>query len=212
MIARRFGLRTVLLGLIVATVTGLVTTAGTAAAEQAAPGCSGTSGAFAKRLPQVRPGQSGTYVMGLQRALANEGYDLVGTGWYGPKTLAAVRDFQARHGIRNSGIVGILTWHALVGKKRACGTLNGRGPIPSFGLLPGDRDLDRWVALQDRILRVWNNRNLPNTEHFYGPGWQAVVKDFQRANGIKPSGIVGPKTWRALNLVISISGVWSCGC
>lgn len=106
-------MRAVLLGLIGTTLAGVVSLAGPASATAETTACGGASSAFARTLPQVLPGRSGTYVMGLQKALAVEGYPLVGTGWYGPKTLAVVRDFQAKHGIRNSGIVGPKTWRAL---------------------------------------------------------------------------------------------------
>jgi peptidoglycan hydrolase-like protein with peptidoglycan-binding domain len=33
---------------------------------------------------------------------------------------------------------------------------------------------------------------------FYGPNAVEAVKAFQRASGLKPDGIVGPETWRAL--------------
>jgi len=210
--AKRFGVRAILLGLIAAAATALLGSAGTAVAEPEYDGC-GDSSAFARTLPQVWPGQSGTYVMGLQRALAREGYPLVGTGWYGSKTLAAVRDFQGKRGINPSGIVGQRTWQSLVGRKPECATRNGgQDFLPSFGVRPGDRDSRHLIELQDHFLLIKLDTQLPMDESYYGPRWQAVVKNFQLANGIRPSGIVGPKTWRALNLVISISGGWSCGC
>jgi murein L,D-transpeptidase YcbB/YkuD len=208
--ARRFGLRAILLGLGGAAFLGTVATTGTAAAEAMPYSCANEdSSEFARTLPQVRPAASGTYVMGLQRALTNEGYPLVGTGWYGPKTLAAVRDFQAKHGIRNSGTVGQQTWQALVGTKSACLTDEGKPTTPAFGMLPRDRDLNHLATLSFRFQRILPYEAVRLDEEFYGPRWQAVVKNFQRANGIHASGIIGPKTWRALNLVVSISGSWA---
>jgi peptidoglycan hydrolase-like protein with peptidoglycan-binding domain len=212
MFARRFGVRAVLLGLVGPAFIGTVATAGAATAAAESDGCGGASAAFATTLRQVRPGNSGTYVMGLQKALAIEGYPLRGTGYYGSNTLAAVRDFQAKHGIKNSGIVGPKTWQALVGTKPTCATLNGKPDTPTFGMLPGDRDLSHLDALLIRLYRVYPDEAALVADRSYTPAFQALVKKFQRANGIKASGIVGPKTWRALNLVISISGRWPCGC
>src|SRR4051794_29451562 len=73
---------------------------------------------LAASLPQVRYGNHGKDVLALQLALRDEGYDyLQGTGNYATNTLKAVRDFQRKHGIKDSGIVGAKTWHALVGPK-----------------------------------------------------------------------------------------------
>jgi peptidoglycan hydrolase-like protein with peptidoglycan-binding domain len=51
---------------------------------------------------------SGPAVTAVQRLLGVEA-----TGWFGPKTLAAVRAFQAKHKIPTTGNVGPLTWAAL---------------------------------------------------------------------------------------------------
>jgi peptidoglycan hydrolase-like protein with peptidoglycan-binding domain len=52
---------------------------------------------------------SGPAVTAVQRLLGVEP-----TGWFGPKTLASVRAFQAKHKIPTTGNVGPLTWAALV--------------------------------------------------------------------------------------------------
>ena len=53
-------------------------------------------------------GDSGRGVAAVQQLLG-----VTPTGWFGPRTLAAVRTFQASRGIPVTGKVGPLTWAAL---------------------------------------------------------------------------------------------------
>ncbi|MEJ2578321.1 MAG: peptidoglycan-binding protein [Kineosporiaceae bacterium] len=54
-------------------------------------------------------GSRGNAVAAVQRALRVT----PASGWFGPLTLRAVKDFQRAHGIRTTGNVGPLTWAAL---------------------------------------------------------------------------------------------------
>jgi hypothetical protein len=65
----------------------------------------------------LKPGDSGTQVKRLQRALAQLGYS-TGTvdGSYGPKTVAAVESFQQAEGLTKDGVVGPKTLAALRAK------------------------------------------------------------------------------------------------
>src|SRR5690606_28221162 len=67
----------------------------------------------------VRPGMSGPEVRAVQVALVAAGYPIIADGTYGPRTEAAVRDFQARNGLEVDGLSGPATQHAL-----------GIGPAP----------------------------------------------------------------------------------
>ena len=49
----------------------------------------------------------------IQFALTKVGYDLKGTGNYGPKTQSVVADFQARHGLEVDGEIGSETAKAI---------------------------------------------------------------------------------------------------
>lgn len=73
-----------------------------------------------KNYPTVRKGSKGEYVRELQTLLAAKGYDLGKYGIdgdYGSATLAAVKAFQADHGLTADGIAGPLTWAALTEDK-----------------------------------------------------------------------------------------------
>jgi len=56
-------------------------------------------------------------VQQLQWHLNYLGYnDLDRNGFFGPKTEAAVRDFQAKHGLEVDGIVTLNVWRAMFGE------------------------------------------------------------------------------------------------
>src|SRR6185437_12239645 len=61
----------------------------------------------------LRFGDRGSEVQAVQHALAHLGYGLSGSGNYGANTLAAVADFQARHGLEVDAEVGAQTARAI---------------------------------------------------------------------------------------------------
>ncbi len=72
----------------------------------------------------IRPDSTGDRVTQLQIALVALGYDLIPDGRYGPRTQAAVREFQARNGLEVDGISGPRTQAAL-------GIGPGATPVPT---------------------------------------------------------------------------------
>jgi hypothetical protein len=65
---------------------------------------------------QISSGSSGQAVRAAQTLLADKyGYGIAVDGTFGPATRNAVKDFQSDHGLDSDGIVGPLTWQALVG-------------------------------------------------------------------------------------------------
>lgn len=65
----------------------------------------------------LRPGDSGQAVLALDQKLLERGVFVPDwereSGTYGPGTVAAVHDFQAKHGLEVDEVVGPLTWAAL---------------------------------------------------------------------------------------------------
>lgn len=211
---RRMAARIATLAVFGGGLTGVAAVTG--ATPAMACGASGDSHSYARHLPQVRPNQHGTYVLGLQLELREHGYKLQGTGYYGARTLAAVKDYQRKHHIKASGIVGPKTWDSLIGSTPTDLT----GPamvryVPNFQIRPGDRGERHNQYLSEVIWRTATDYNrvsaAQNHDHDnYGTATQQLVKEFQRKNGIKASGIIGPKTWAAYYRVISITGHWGC--
>lgn len=65
--------------------------------------------------PTIRNGSTGAAVRELQTILNKLGYDVGDvTGIFGPRTEAAVRTFQRNRGLTVDGIVGPVTWNALL--------------------------------------------------------------------------------------------------
>ncbi|NES79857.1 MULTISPECIES: peptidoglycan-binding protein [Okeania] len=64
--------------------------------------------------PTIRQGSSGDDVERLQIILNEMGYSLVGDGIFGSNTEAAVKEFQKNSRLEVDGIVGPLTWYALM--------------------------------------------------------------------------------------------------
>ena len=65
--------------------------------------------------PTLRKGSKGVAVRGLQRRLIDAGFgpDDEIDGRFGPKTEAAVKDFQKQEGLEVDGIVGPQSWKRL---------------------------------------------------------------------------------------------------
>jgi len=79
-------------------------------------GCSGSgsSGSSVPAYPgrQFSEGDYSDDLKAWQKQMATRGYDLVGTGYFGPKTKAAVLDLQAKAGLNVVGYIGPKTWAA----------------------------------------------------------------------------------------------------
>lgn len=114
--------------------TGPTPTGPTSPTTPSAPsgGASSVDGITANQSTWLRGNSSGPAVEELQKKLAAAGFDPGPLdGQFGPKTLAAVRAFQAAKGCQVDGIVGPETRAALMG-----GAQPSAAPPPSSGAEP----------------------------------------------------------------------------
>jgi len=130
--------------------------------------------------PLVVRGNTGERVIALQNLLNQRiGAGLVVDGIFGPRTEAAVRNFQARVGILVDGRVGNQTWPRLIIQVQR----GSRGPAVS--------------AVQHNLRFAYGFRTLA-VDGIFGPQTQAAVRSFQAGFHIGVDGIVGPVTWNTL--------------
>lgn len=153
--------------------------------------------------PRVGPGQVGAATLGLQLLLQRYGYPVPGTGFYGPRTRDAMRDFQRRNDIKPNGVVGSKTWRALVGPF----PVHDAEPLPQ--LRPGSTDAATVRRLHDVLWRAEAYRRPVDTDQ-YGGELRERVTAFQRRVGIEASGVVGARTWDALLDAGAVAGDRAC--
>lgn len=128
-------------------------------------------------------------------------------GIYGPKTEAAVREFQRLYGLTPDGIVGRQTWNMLSIAYRDFinslpeGHLTFEEPLyPGYFITSGSTGyVVRQVQTYLRTIAL-NDKRVPliTVDGIYGPNTTAAVKAFQGIMGIPQLGEVGPLTWSAL--------------
>ena len=132
----------------------------------------------------------------IQGLLNKFGYKLAVDGIVGPKTMAAIVDFQKKNGLVADGIVGPKTMAVL-----QAGPKPAPAPAPAPNRLAVDGVLGPLTskALQ-KVLGV-------SADGVFGP---VSKKALQRKLGVKADGIVGPITVRALQARLGIAqdGNW----
>lgn len=164
----------------------------------------------------LRQGDRGQAVIALQQKLKHLGYFHANvTGYYGPMTVQAVRDYQCAKGLPAIGVAGPQTHRALgladhsaSAQSQDCncaqpvayrpprqaykGAANRKGVYLTRG-----SQGQTVVHVQDLLAATGYFHG--HSTGLYGPATEESVKSFQRSHGLKVDGIVGPKTYAALN-------------
>jgi len=172
-----------------------------------------STGLPAESLPVASEGDYGTVIEIAQRAL-----DVEPTGYFGPKTKAAVAEYQESIGLPATGQIATFTWSALGAETvaaalEAAATADGyvagepaqiqetsqaapesgnRTAKASDAPVLEETDSGESVAVVQRALGV-----KPATGYF-GPLTSKAVKQFQANNGIPTTGVIASYTWGAL--------------
>ncbi len=148
----------------------------------------------------LRQGSKGAHVTSLQNRLKALGFNPgAADGDFGPKTTAAVKDFQRKAGLSADGVVGPKTWAALEKGNAAPAPAPAPAPpsfkAPNAVLRQGSKG-QHVTTLQNRLKGLGFNPG--GVDGNFGPGTANAVRSFQQAAGLGADGVVGPKTWAAL--------------
>lgn len=150
----------------------------------------------------------GPEVVRLQRALDRAGHDIRVDGYFGPRTLAAVEEFQRANRLAVDGTVGPLTRLALgiptaaqavtpapkpSAGKPVCPAYQPAVYVPLSLCNSGTLVRDVQEALTERGFRT-------KADGYYGPATTKPVRQFQQARGLPVDGVVGVETFEALDL------------
>lgn len=145
-------------------------------------------------FPTLLVGSRGPSVIDLQRLL-NEQFAgnpkggvitrLEEDGFYGSITEEAVKIAQFRYLLFQDGIAGSQTWRSLTEKR----ILAEEFPVLSRG------DRGQSVAVVQSTL---DPDQVGPIDSVFGFQTEAAVKAYQRSNQLVDDGVVGPKTWQAL--------------
>ena len=156
----------------------------------------------------LRQGQTSDAVLQLQTMLAEQGFlTAVPNGHYGPATTAAVKKFQAAHGLPPVGTVGPLTRAALNALPQSSSGAASVSEVATAAPADGAYVFKNFIGFRDSGSDVMElQKRLAalgffsgSATGYFGTVTETAVKKFQTAKGINAAGYVGPSTRAALN-------------
>lgn len=149
----------------------------------------------------LKQGMENDDVLALQKVLAKLGYLTVApNGYFGPSTVAAVKKFQAAHGLEQLGSVGPgtrLELNSIPVSETASSASTGSSFKFEHFMGYGDDDAPDVMELQKRLKSLGYLTAEPNG--FFGKATEAAVKKFQAKHGLEQTGYVAKATRAALN-------------
>ncbi|HEY8304362.1 MAG TPA: peptidoglycan-binding protein [Solirubrobacteraceae bacterium] len=134
---------------------------------------------------QLQSGSEGRQVRILQHALG-----ITVDGRFGPRTLAAVRAFQARHHLPVDGVVDEQTSAALAGRPAPVAPTVGSSGV-------GDRETTKQTI--SPVARLQAALGVP-VDGDFGVETEKAIRALQATRHLHVDGVVGPETWRALGI------------
>lgn len=132
---------------------------------------------MAVEWPVKQLGDQDQAVRTLQHLFNFHGSALETDGVFGEATQAAVKQFQTAHALTDDGVVGPLTWPALVSD-----VANG----------------DTGEAVKAAQVQLYVRGTLPAVDGVFGVRTDISVRRFQVFRGLEGTGVVDTNTWRTL--------------
>jgi peptidoglycan DL-endopeptidase LytE len=151
---------------------------------------------YASNVLQI--GVKGEIVSTLQQHLKTLGYFTYPkiTGYYGPITAEAVKKFQQAYGLKADGVVNSQTLkkiqQAVTKQSQTAPKQNEKGAFSSTVLKLGSKGKE--VSELQRNLKALGYFQYPTITDYYGTITSDAVKRFQKANGLKVTGIADSAT------------------
>lgn len=136
----------------------------------------------------IKFGSKGQKVKQMQELLNSVGITIPVDGNFGAKSDEAIKQFQFNKGLRPDGIVGNITWNALLAEQ------------PKIVVLKQGDNNDKVRIAQKLLLKLGYKLELDGD---FGKKTKKAVKKFQKKLNIKADGVIGPKTWSLLNEIAS---------
>lgn len=149
---------------------------------------------------KLRLGARGAAVSHLQQQLNSHGASISVDGVFGAATLRAVKSQQSGAGIGVDGVVGPLTWSSLTGAAAAAPSTPSTGSSQPK-LRFGDRGASV-TTLQNQLRTAGASIK---ADGVFGSATRSAVRSLQSSAGIGVDGVVGLKTWGALDSNVRIS-------
>lgn len=172
-------------------------------------------------LGSLREGTTGSAVRSLQQNLKTLGYYTGSVdGDYGSGTTAAVTAFQQSSGLKADGIAGKATLNAIYAALNggsSGGSSSGSSSSPdNYGKTASSNGYTTITTGSNSTNVTALQRALQATGYYsgsvdgsYGSGTEAAVEAYQRAAGLRVTGMAGPTTQRLLYGGTSESGSYS---
>lgn len=148
----------------------------------------------------LKRGVRGGCVRDLQIRLNNAGFSAGAVdGSFGTKTRSGVIAYQRYNNLKVDGVVGKETWKSLTKQSstRKNTARTSTTTAPANTLRSGAKG-SQVRNLQDRLARAGFAVGRAGADGSYGTGTSAAVKKFQRAHGLKATGIADNATQKKL--------------
>jgi len=183
------------------------------------------AGLPAEELPVASEGDFGSVIEIAQRAL-----DVEPTGYFGPKTKAAVAEYQQAIGLPATGQIATFTWSAL-GEETVQAALDAAGsadgfvdgepaPIQETPQAQPEEESASEASSQARntnakppvleetdsgesVAVIQRALGVKPATGYFGPLTAKAVRQFQADNGIPTTGVIATYTWGALGKEIA---------